>query len=235
MINVTKEQWSGTRKELEDAVAAFKAEVEAHRTTVGVPAPFCENVLIENLANSNGYFTLESELKWVWKGVKVKAPVVYRRLDFNEVALPDETEVDYEPVGCILDEDGVSIRKETDSEILEKVKVIRQSYINGKREQDIASGVDFNGWSFDTDSRSVDNITAAVAFIKSAPDAGLTPPSTISWRDATNVDRDLTVVQLIGLGAAVFQKVQAAHFKARQLKDTIASCTTKEEVMAIDW
>jgi len=235
MINVTNEQWSGTREALEAAVTAFKAEVEAHRTTVDVPAPFCDNVLIENLANSNGYFTLESELKWVWRGVKVKEPVAYRRLDFNESPIQGETEVDYEPVGYILDEDGVSIRKETDSEILEKVKVIRQNYINGKREQDIASGVDFNGWSFDTDSKSIDNITAAVAFIKSAPDAGLTPPSTISWRDATNVDRDLTVVQLIGLGAAVFQKVQAAHFKARQLKDAIASCATKEEIMAIDW
>ena len=128
-----------------------------------------------------------------------------------------------------------SVSQSRYQEKLVKEKSARQRYINFKRDSYITSGVTFNGWAFDSDSRSIDNITAAVAFIKSAPDAGLTPPSTISWRDANNVDRDLTVAQLIGLGAVVFQRVQEAHFKARQLKDTIEICTSLEEVAAVDW
>lgn len=235
MINVSKDEWTGTREELEDAVAAFRLEIENHKKTVGVPAPLCDNPIVEKISESNGYFKLHSELKWVWSPGAVGQFVEYRRLDFDEQPAVGEFEIDYEPVGYVLDADGVSIRPESLQEKLVKEKSARQRYINFKRDSYITSGVTFNGWAFDSDSRSIDNITAAVAFIKSAPDAGLTPPSTISWRDANNVDRDLTVAQLIGLGAVVFQRVQEAHFKARQLKDTIEICTSLEEVAAVDW
>ena len=235
MINVSKNDWAGTRAELESAVAAFKLEIENHKKTVGVPAPLCDTPIVEEIANSNGYFILQSELKWVWSSNGLGNFIKYRRLDFNESPSVGEFEIDYEPAGYILDADGKTIRPETENEILSKVIEERQRHINRARDKYISSGVTFNGWEFDTDTVSINNITSAVAFIKSAPDAGLTPPATISWRDATNVDRDLTVVQLIGLGAVVFQRIQEAHFKARQLKDLIATCTSKEEVMAIDW
>jgi hypothetical protein len=235
MINVSKNDWAGTRAELERAVVVFKLEIENHKKTVGVPAPLCDIPIVEEIVNSNGYFILQSELKWVWSSNGIGNFIKYRRLDFKESPAIDEFEIGYEPVGYILDADGVTIRAETEDEILPKVIEERQKYINKERNKYIASGVTFNGWDFDTDTVSINNITAAVAFIKSAPDAGLTPPATISWRDATNVDRDLTVVQLISLGAVVFQRIQEAHFKARQLKDLIATCISKEEVMAIDW
>jgi hypothetical protein len=234
MINVTKKEWAGTRQELTNKVNAFRVELENHRNTEGVPAPLSDNILIEKLASTSESFFLEDELNWVWISNGVGKIVNYRRLDLDEQPGNGETEVDFEPFEYVLEEDG-SIRTETEEEKLYKEKIKRQSYINVKRNTFIASGVEFNGWSFDSDNSSIDNLTAAVAFIKSAPDANLTPPSTISWRDGTNVDRDLTVAQLIGLGAAVFQKVQEAHFKARMLKDAIEICTSLEEVSAIDW
>lgn len=57
----------------------------------------------------------------------------------------------------------------------------------------------------------------------------------VSWRDATNVDRDLTPAQLVGLGAAIFTLVQTAHITARQLKDAITAATTEAAINAIDW
>lgn len=235
MIKVTKESWAGTRKQLEDAVAAFKIEIENHKKTVGVPAPLCDYPIVEQLADTSEQFILHSELKWVWSSQGPKQFVSYRRLDFDELPKQGEFEVDYEPHGYVLDDDGVSIRPESDNEKLEKAKIIKQAYINSRRDNFIASGVTYNGWKFDTDNSSINNITSAVAFIKAAPDAGLTPPTTVSWRDADNIDRDLTIEQLIGLGAAVFQRVQEAHFKARALKDAIQVCTSLEEVAVIDW
>lgn len=235
MINVPKSVWSFGRKALEDEVAAFKNKIEQHKETEGIPAPFSEYEIVQYIVEQNDSFLLEDELPWVWVPNGIGNKVFARRLTIGEEVSEGEFTVNFDPTDYILEDDGVSIRLETEEEKLPAIKNRRQLYINFKRDEYIASGVQFNGWSFDSDRASIDNLTAAVAFIKSAPDANLTPPSTISWRDSDNIDRDLTVEQLIMLGAAFFQKVQEAHFKARMLKDTIEICTSLEEVAAIDW
>jgi hypothetical protein len=121
------------------------------------------------------------------------------------------------------------------AELLGVVKRRRQTYINERRDKMIAGGVTFNGWTFDTDPTSVNNLTAAVAFIQAAPGAGLQVPAAVSWRDATNVDRNLTPAQLVGLGAAIFTLVQTAHYTARQIKDAIEVATSEAAINAIDW
>lgn len=121
------------------------------------------------------------------------------------------------------------------AELLGVVKRQRQAYINTRRDAVIAGGVAFSGWTFDTDATSVNNLTAAVAFIQAAPGAGLEVPASVSWRDATNVDRALSPTQLVGLGAAIFMLVQTAHYTARQLKDAIEAATTEAAISAIDW
>lgn len=111
----------------------------------------------------------------------------------------------------------------------------RQAHINARRDAVIAGGVTFNGWRFDTDSTSIANLTAAVAFLQAAPTVGIQTPATVSWRDADNVDRVLTPAQLIGLGAAIFTRVQTAHGIARQLKDRIELAGNEAAINAIDW
>lgn len=232
---ISKSSWPFGRQELQTKIENFKKQIEDHKKTVNVPAPLAEYDFIEEIVKNNFNFILEEELPWAWKSNGILNKISYRKIFSGENLEKDEFEIDFEPVDYILDIDGVTIRPETNEELLPKEKQKRQAYINNKRNAYIASGVNFMGWKFDTNTSSINNITSAVAFIKSAPDAGLTPPSTISWRDANNVDRDLTVAQLIGLGAVVFQRVQEAHFKARQLKDTIEICTSLEEVAAVDW
>ena len=125
------------------------------------------------------------------------------------------------------------------AELLGVVKRARQAYINARRDAAIAGGVTFNGWTFDTDATSVNNLTAAVAFITavSGPYGGppLQVPPAVSWRDATNTDRALTPAQLVGLGAAIFTLVQTAHLTARALKDAITAANSEAAINAIDW
>jgi len=52
--------WSGTRAELQSAVDAFAAEMEAHKLTVGVPAPLAPSKAVDQ-AYRHGSFVLESE------------------------------------------------------------------------------------------------------------------------------------------------------------------------------
>ena len=107
--------------------------------------------------------------------------------------------------------------------------------INSGRREEMRSGVVFEGNRYDTDPTSLANLTAAVTFIKAAPDAGLTPPATVSWRDADNVDHDLTYVQLILLAEAMFVHVQTAHATARALKDSLKGKQTAATIRAVKW
>jgi len=141
----------------------------------------------------------------------------------------------FDPTGYVLAEGGGSLREPTIEESLRPLKRARQQYINDRRDGHIAGGVEFNGWRFDTDPQSIANLTAAVAFIQAAPSAGFEAPTSVSWRDESNVDRDLTPAMLVGLGAAVFVRVQTAHAIARQLKDAIAAATSAAQIAGIDW
>ena len=162
-------------------------------------------------------------------------PVGYRGIKNDSDLLPGEFASTTDPTGKVLADDGTSLRDPTTAERLAPLKRDRQNYINDRREVAIASGAQFNGWTFDTDERSVANLTAAVAFIQAAPDYGFPVPPAISWRDATNVDRALSPAQLVGLGAAIFTRVQTAHGIARQLKDAIEAANSEAAINAIDW
>jgi len=141
----------------------------------------------------------------------------------------------FDPTGYVLAEGGGSLREPTPEEGLRPLKRARQQYINDRRDAYIAAGVEFNGWRFDTDPGSIANLTAAVAFIQAAPSYGFDPPASVSWRDADNVDRALSPALLVGLGAAVFTRVQTAHAIARQLKDAIGAASSAAQITGVDW
>lgn len=161
--------------------------------------------------------------------------VAFRSITSDADLKPGEFASSVDPTGMVLAEDGTSLRSPTTAERLRPIKDARQAYINARRDAVIAGGVSFNGWTFDTDPTSVNNLTAAVAFITAAPGAGFQVPPAVSWRDATNVDRDLTPTQLVGLGAAIFMLVQTAHVTARSLKDAIEAAVSEAAINAIDW
>lgn len=174
-------------------------------------------------------------MRWAVRPRGVGQPVGFRGIRDDSELQPGEFASSTDPAGLVLAADGASLRAPTNAEQLQPLKRARQSYINDRRELAIAGGALFNGWTFDTDERSVSNLTAAVAFIQAAPDYGFPVPPAISWRDATNVDRALTPAQLVGLGAVIFISVQTAHGIARQLKDAVTAARSEAAINAIDW
>ncbi len=174
-------------------------------------------------------------MRWAITPGAIGAPVGFRGIRDDSELQPGEFASTTDPTGLVLANDGASLRLPTNAERLSPIKLQRQAYINTRRDATIASGVAYNGWTFDTDPASVNNLTAAVAFIQAAPGAGLQVPAAVSWRDATNVDRNLTPAQLVGLGAAIFTLVQTAHYTARQIKDAIEVATSEAEINAFDW
>lgn len=174
-------------------------------------------------------------MRWAITPGSVGQPVGFRGIKDDSDLQAGEFASSTDPAGLVLDSDGASLRAPTNAERLAPLKRARQNYINDCREVAIASGAEFNDWTFDTDERSVANLTAAVAFIQAAPDYGFPVPEAISWRDATNVDRALTPAQLVGLGAVIFTNVQTAHGIARALKDAIEAATTEGAIAAVDW
>lgn len=227
-------EYDGNRAQLEGQVQWFKDALETHKTTVDQPAPLAGSDLVDELARSGAPFRLEAEFDWAWRSTGVGQPVQARRVSPFDPLADDEQVVAFDPTGMIVDDAG-TLRAETADELLAKAKRARELHINGRRDEFIAGGAQFMGWTFDTDAQSIANLTAAVTFIQAAPSYGIQTPAAVSWRDADNVDRDLTAPQLVGLGAAVFARVQQAHFTARALKDAVAAATSEAAVAAIDW
>lgn len=122
-----------------------------------------------------------------------------------------------------------------DAADLEQAKRDRQDYINSRRDKYITEGVTSGGIDFDTDPASVNNLTAAIVFMFVGQALGAPVPSTVSWRDAANQDRDLNFGQLFALGGAMFTRVQTAHQIARQLKDQIETLDSVSAINAVDW
>jgi len=227
-------EYSGTRAELLAAIAAHKHAVQVHRYTVGQPAPLAPSLLVEELAETGDTFKLESEFDYAWRSNGVGEPVSVIRVAPGELPPEGWVLTPDDPTGLIVDADG-NLRAETAAELLAKAKRQRELYINGRRDQFIAGGVTFKGWRFDSDPQSIANLTEAVAFIQAAPSAGEQVPPFISWRDANNVDRNLTPVELVQFGKQIFVLKQTAHFTARAIKDAIAAAETIEAVEAADW
>jgi hypothetical protein len=60
MVIISKTDWPGTKQELLDRIAAFAAACEAHKLTVGEPAPR-EIDLVETLYGSGAEFDVYTE------------------------------------------------------------------------------------------------------------------------------------------------------------------------------
>ena len=166
----------------------------------------------------------------------IGAPVAWRAIRAGWPLVDGETfTVDEHPEGLVLADNRLSLRAPTNQEALAPQKQARQVYINRRRDMAVAAGVAYGGNRYDTDSQSINNLTAAVAFIEAALRLNMPVPPTVSWRTADNVDVALTPGQLVEFGAVIFTQVQTAHMTARALKDQIEALTTAREIEAVDW
>ena len=144
--------------------------------------------------------------------------------------------VNIDPDGMVLNADLLSLRTKRPAERLRVIKARRRSYINNRRDRSLFDNVTYDGDPYDNNTIVRNDITGAVSFLHIAGVISFpSVPATISWRDANNVDHDLTFVELFSLAAVMFSAVQTAHGTARALKDAIEAATTERAVNAIDW
>ena len=91
------------------------------------------------------------------------------------------------------------------------------------------AGFTWDGSTFDSDTLSQNRITGAVTL------AQLSPNFTIHWTLANNSTRTLSQADMIAVGVALGQHVQAQFTKAQGLRVQIEAATSWEQVAAVMW
>lgn len=95
----------------------------------------------------------------------------------------------------------------------------------------IDSGFEHNGRPYDSDSRSRQNITG----LATALTAGVPLPEGFTWRDAGNNDVPMGPQDVIALGAAAIQHVQACYATSWDLKAQLDRKHSINGIREIKW
>ncbi len=119
---------------------------------------------------------------------------------------------------------------------LEKAKESRLQYVTTKRNSTLLTlFTEWNDDIWDADEGTSTRISNVLTMIQQAASAGIPTPPTIAWRTYDNQDRDLTVAEMVQLGATIFLAQQIVWTKQAQLKNQIQAATTVQEVNSIIW
>lgn len=117
-----------------------------------------------------------------------------------------------------------------DSRTLEEVKRHRWNAIKQERAEREYAGFAWDGSAFDSDPLSQSRIQGAVQ-LASLDLAGFS----IDWTLADNTVRTLSGANMVAVGVALAQHVNALHVTARGLRAQIEAAATLQEVAAIAW
>ncbi|TDQ40945.1 DUF4376 domain-containing protein [Tepidicella xavieri] len=115
---------------------------------------------------------------------------------------------------------------------LAAAKTELRARVNAERYRQETMPLTYLGKTFDADERSIQRITGAVQAAQAAVSAGA--PFSIDWVCADNTEITLDAQQMIGMPAALMQRVYAVHLHARQLKAAVDAATTEADLAAID-
>lgn len=100
--------------------------------------------------------------------------------------------------------------------------------LNSKRDELISSGILYQGHIFQTRERDIQDMMGALQVAQLS--AQQNQPFVTTWLTADNVQVDLDLAGLTGLGVAVAQHKSNLVYKCREHKDAIMLLTSKEEV-----
>jgi hypothetical protein len=114
---------------------------------------------------------------------------------------------------------------------LEEYKAAKASLVNPFREKVLASGVAYNGHTFDSDDVSVSRLTA----VSNLALAGGALPAGFVWRSADNVDVPFTAPDVFSLLGAMIARANEVFGISWAKKQAIAAATTAAEVDAVEW
>lgn len=126
-----------------------------------------------------------------------------------------------------LAELGVTVTHEEEPlEVIKQRKIAELKYQRDKAE---VEPINYQGYSFDYDSKARERINAAIIALEVAGAS-----ATLTWTTADNRDVKVTASDLRGIIAQVALRSDKLHTAYRKAKEKVETVTTKEEVEAIN-
>ena len=111
---------------------------------------------------------------------------------------------------------------------LDELKVQKLTELKAIRDNEEVKPINYQGYSFDYDSKARDRISAAIIALDVSK-------GQIAWTTADNTEVMVNADDLRGVIAAVAMRSNELHVKYRQLKEQVEACTTKEALEKIVW
>lgn len=156
----------------------------------------------------------------------------------------DKTYTHTYPLSEALGKEGIFIPLSIDDEALaelnvtvtheeEPLEVIKQRKIaelKAERDEAEVAPIEYNGHSYDFDSKARDRISAAIIALELQG-----ANADIAWTTADNQDVSVTAADLRAIVAAVAVRSNALHIKYRSLKAQVQACSSAGDVEAIKW
>ncbi len=143
--------------------------------------------------------------------------------DFNK--LIGNADGDY-----LIADDGTVYPKPapTDAELLATAKPAKIAELKAERDSKEVEPIEYQGYSFDYDSKARERISAAIIALEVAGAS-----ATLTWTTADNKDVKVTADDLRCVIAAVAQRSNALHVAYRAAKDKVEQATSVAEVETI--
>lgn len=136
----------------------------------------------------------------------------------------------YESLQFLYDfETGKPIQRVIIPPTLEVIKTAKIAELKAERDSKEVEPIEYQGYSFDYDSKARDRISAAIVALEVAGAS-----ATLTWTTADNRDVKVIASDLRGIIAQVALRSDKLHTAYRKAKEKVETATTKEEVEAIN-
>lgn len=149
--------------------------------------------------------------------------VIVNQADFNK--LIGNADGEY-----LIADDGSVYPKPapTDAELLAVAKPAKIAELKAERDSKEVEPIEYQGYSFDYDSKARDRISAAIVALEVAGAS-----DTLTWTTADNQDVKVTASDLRGIIAQVALRSDKLHTAYRKAKEKVGAASTKEDVEAV--
>lgn len=111
---------------------------------------------------------------------------------------------------------------------LEEIKTAKIAELKARRDVAEVAPINYQGYSFDYDSKARDRISAAIIALELQGEG-----ATIEWTTADNADVRVTANDLRMVIVSVAQRSNALHVAYREAKAKVEQATTVAEVEAV--
>ena len=112
---------------------------------------------------------------------------------------------------------------------LEEIKQRKIAALKAQRDAAEVEPIEYNGHSYDYDSKARDRISAAIIALEVAGTA-----ATLTWTTSDNQDVKVTASDLRGIIAQVALRSDKLHTAYRKAKEKVDAAATKAEVEAVE-